>query len=137
MSITVPEIAETYDLDALLEDLDTWFHLYVTRLSLGRGTLLADFTEASWPAYQPLRVTTWSPSQILRGRAWSSADPTQWTRGSGGAPAQVYGYYVTDGRTGPLLWCESRQQGPTPMTAPTDMVVVLPRLTLRGDDDPE
>lgn len=137
MAIIVPDVAATYDLDELLDQLDTWYHLYTVPAVLGPSTTLADLTEAAWPDYAPVRVNTWSPASIVEDRAVSLGDPVLWVRGSGGMPAQVYGYYVTDGRTGPLVWCEARAQGATPMIAAHDQVLVLPELSFRQDPVPE
>ena len=138
MAITVPDVGATACLDALLDEgVTTWYHLYVNDVSLGRATTLGDLTEADWPDYAPQRVTTWTPATVPIDRAVSAADPLLWTRGDGGDPRQVYGYYVTDGQTGPLLWAETRPQGPLPMVAPTDAVLVTPRVTLRQDPEPE
>lgn len=136
MSVVIPDVAATYQLDELLDGLDTWYHLYAVPAVLGASTTLADLTESAWPGYAPIRVTTWSPALLIDGRAWSSADPALWTRGIGGVGGQVYGYYVTDGQTGSLIWCEARPGGPTPMLTSGDQVLVLPRLTLRQDPAP-
>lgn len=132
--ISIPDEAERYDLDTYLGSVEPWYHLFVNDLVPVGATILDDFVEATWPDYAPRKVTSWVPSVTVDGRAVATADPTTWTRGSGGPGASVYGYYVTDGSSGPLIWCERRAAGPIDMTMPTDSVQVLPRLTLREDE---
>jgi hypothetical protein len=129
--IVVPDGGARDALDDLLAELTGWAHLYVEDVVLGPDTTRDDLTEASWPDYQPLRVTGWAPSVALDGLAVSEADLLLWIRGPGGDPAQVYGYFVSDLKDGPLVWVERRPQGPIAMSADTDQVLLLPRLTLR------
>jgi len=135
--VIIPNAAELVLLDRLLDKVTTWYHLYVTATVLGAGTVIGDFTEADWTDYAPKKVTTWSPAVTLSGRAVSNADQTMWIRGSGGPTRFVFGYYVTDGEDGPLLWCEERVAGSIRMQFSTDTVTVVPRITLREDPVPE
>ncbi|MHB8735439.1 MAG: hypothetical protein ACYC6M_09080 [Terriglobales bacterium] len=131
--IVIPDSSAIALLSDLLDQVTTVFHLLIQPVALGQGTTLADLVEANWPAYKPATVTTWSPALTVAGRAVSAADPVLFTRGVGGVASQVYGYWVTDTVGGPLLWAELRSQGPLPMTAPDDQLVILPQLTLRAD----
>lgn len=131
--IVIPDIAAISLIADLFDDATTVFHLYVNNVTITQSTTLANFVEASWPAYKPATVTTWAPALTVNGRAVSQADPTLWVRGVGGTASLVYGYFVTDTLGGPLLWAEARPQGPLAMTAPTDQVLILPQLTLRAD----
>jgi len=135
--IHIPYNASLYLLDALLENLTPYFHLYTNDVGDDPGVVLGDFTEADWPLYVPIRVTSWTPSVLVAPRAVSTADIALWQRGAGGPPRNVYGYYVTDTSGGPLLWWEARAQGPLPMSEPFHTVQVLPRITLREDPEPE
>lgn len=136
MSIVVPSAGARDALDAMLAELHPWTHLYVTDVTLGPDTTKDDLTEASWPDYVPMRATGWAPAVTVGGLAVADADPILWVRGDGGDPAQVYGYFVTDTKDGPLVWAERRPQGPVAMIEPTDQVLLLPRLTLREDPEP-
>jgi len=135
--IVVPAVAENYLLDELLDRVTPYFHLFTSEMELGEKTVKEDFQEADWPDYKPAKVTTWSPALQVCGRAVSSADKTRWDRGEDGEPREVFGYYVTDGKDGPLLWCEQRSEGPIRMEFPSDFLVILPRITLREDPDEE
>lgn len=131
--IVIPDAAAIALVADLLDDVTTVYHLFVNNVQITSSTTLADLTEANWPSYKPATVTTWAPALTVGGRAVAQADPTVWVRGVGGAAALVYGYYVTDTAGGPLLWAETRPQGPLNMMAPTDQVLILPQLTLRAD----
>jgi len=135
--IRVPYGASLYDLDAFLDNLTPYYHLFTTAMPEDPLIVLADFTEADWPAYAPQRASGWTPAVLVGERAASMADALLWTRGTGGAPRDVYGYYVTDTAGGPLIWWEAREEGPLPMQDPFHTVRVLPRLTLREDPDSE
>lgn len=135
--IRVPYAAAPHDLDALLDGLTPYYHLYIAEVTVDPGVTLADFAEADWPTYTPRRAVSWVPAIMSGGRAVATADPIMWQRGTGGSPRQVYGYFVTDGQTGPLCWWEPRDAGPLPMAASGDSVIVRPRLTLREDAEPE
>lgn len=137
MAITIPNVAEVNLLDRLLDKVETWYHLYVNSIVLGPATVKTDFVEGSWPGYAAKKVTTWTPAITVSGRAESSADQQQWIRTFDGSGQLVYGYYVTDGQTGPLLWCETRAAGPIRMQFSSDTVTVMPRVTLREDPNPE
>lgn len=136
MAIVIPLIAAPQALDAMLADAHTWAHLYTNDITPDQDTTLADLTEASWPDYAPLRISGWTPSVVSGIYAVSTADQVLWTRGTGGDPAQVFGYWVSDLKTGAMLWVERRPQGPLPMAAASDQVLLLPRVTLRQDPVP-
>jgi hypothetical protein len=134
--IVIPDASAIALIADLLDQVTTVFHLAVQPIPAGQSVSLADLVEASWPAYAPITVSTWSPALTVGTRAVTYADLALWTRGAGGVASQVYGYWVTDTVGGPLLWVETRPQGPIVMTSPTDQVVILPQLTLRADSFP-
>lgn len=133
--IIVPIVGATALLDDLLDDVTTWYHLYVTDITLSVDTVLGDFVEASFPGYLPLLVSTWAPSLWDVDRAVSNADPAVWTRGGPPSLVTVYGYYVTDGMVGPLLWCERRTEGGIVLNNPGEQCQVLPKTTLHQSPD--
>ncbi len=128
--IVVPDAAERTLLDDLLDGVTTYYHLFSNDLTPSATTILGDFVEPMWPAYAPRTVTSWTPALTIAGRAVATADQQLWTRGPIGPPGLVYGYFVTDGSLGPLLWCERRAAGPVSMQMPGNSVLILPRLTL-------
>lgn len=128
--IVVPMTGLAYLAEELLGTLSPTYHLYVTPATLTPATILADLTEASWPGYAAVAVTKWSPPEQAAPPAISRGDPVTWTRGNGGQPAEVYGYYVTDGPAGPLLWAEASPTGALPMIQATDTVTIVPEFSL-------
>jgi hypothetical protein len=131
--IVIPDASAIALVSDLLGSVMTVYHLAVAPIPPGQSVTLAQLVEAAWPAYRPITVSSWSPALTVGTRAVSSADPALWVRGVGGVASLVYGYWVTDTLAGPLLWVETRPQGPIVMTAPSDQVVILPQLTLRAD----
>jgi hypothetical protein len=127
--IVLPIPSSIYLLYRLVVEIDTYYHLYITDTTLGIHTTLGDLTEAAWPAYQPVRAHSWSPPLLAAGVVTTWSDPILWTRGTTGPASNVYGYYVTDGRAGPLLWVERAVAAPIRMSLPADTVMVLPQLT--------
>lgn len=134
--IVIPDASAIALVADLLSQITPVYHLAVQPIPPGQAVTLAQLVEAAWPAYRPITVTSWTPALTESGRAVTQADPALWVRGAGGIASLVYGYWVTDTVGGPLLWVETRPQGPVTMTAPTDSVVILPQLTLRADSFP-
>lgn len=137
MPLVIPAVSAPYLLDVLLDGLTPWCHLYVVPVTLTVGTVIGDLVEATWSGYQPQRALGWTTADWEDDRAVTTADPLLWTYGPQPGPAIVYGYYVTDGRTGALLWAESREQGPIALNIAIDQVEVWPRLTLRTCPEPQ
>ena len=130
--LVVPTASALTLLDSLLGSMGIWVHLYVNDVTLGPTTALSDLTEATWPGYAPVAVGVWSPSIALGVGGVSWGDPIEWSLGSVIVPADVYGYYATLGKAGPLAWAEAAPNGPVPMKTAGDVVLVIPQLTLTG-----
>jgi hypothetical protein len=137
MSIIIPIGGAQDLLESLLDDTDTWAHLYVVDTPLGPGTVTGDLHEASWPGYAPQRITTWTPPLPSGAWVYSTADLVLWVYPAGQPPVSVFGYWASDGQHGPLVWAERRAQGPIVLALPTDVALLLPRLTLRQDPAPQ
>jgi len=126
--IVLSDDSACLQLDTLLDGLDVWYHLYVNDLIPDRTTSLGDLVEPDWDNYLPQQVKTWTPSLIEDDRATAYADPLEWTRGPGGTADQVYGYFTTNGQTGPLLWVERMcGQYALEMVGDDQIAVVWPR----------
>lgn len=119
-------------LNRLVDNLPTTFHLYINDVPGSYSAVLTDFVEASWPDYRRKFDKIWSPALWINNAAYSWTDQKVWTRGSGGLPVYVYGYYVTIGRPRRLLWFEPREAGPVPMIHSFDCVTILPQISYRG-----
>lgn len=136
--IRIPESGRVRCLDAMLSDLDVWYHLYVVEVDTEDVESSGDLVEATFPGYAPVQVKTWSPAVMVDIHAASTADPVQWQRGSGGVDQDVYGYFTTDGVSGPLLWVErvcGRES--IPMRLAGQLCVVWPRITDRPEPGEE
>jgi hypothetical protein len=125
--LVLPDVALTYIVDEFIGSIAPYVHLYMTDTPLTRRTTLADFVELDTPSYAAQRAVAWSPSTIRGSLAVTEADPIRWTRGAGGTPRDVYGYYVTDGVSGSLLWCERASTAPIPMRVLGDRLLVIAR----------
>lgn len=129
--IVAPDSGAVYLLLQLLDAVETWAHLYVADHWPTRATTLSDLQEASWSGYVPVKVGPWAPPLIVDAQAQSTADPVEWVRGATGDAEQVYGYYLTAGVSGPLLWAEhvcGRES--VPMESDGDVCVVWPLVRL-------
>jgi hypothetical protein len=129
--LAVPESAQCYLLDRLIDGLDPWYHLFTADVWPDSTTTLAQLPEPQWEGYQPQRVNVWTSAIIRNGRAETTADPVEWVRGATGSPETVFGYFVTDGQGGPLLWAEHvcGRDG-IAMESDADLVVVWPLLDM-------
>lgn len=116
--------------DQWTDQLYAQCHLFVNPAILSIDTVLADLTEATYPGYYQQNISGWSPATVQGSGATSWSDPIVFGCAGGMAPEYVYGYYVTRGSPGRLLWAELRPQGPIRMWLDSDLCVVLPSLTL-------
>jgi hypothetical protein len=131
--IVIPLTSRPALLDALLDGLDTWYHLFMTALPSDTDLSLDDFTEIDWPDYTPQQVKYWAPALLDGEYAYSTADPVEWQATDDQENRKVWGYYVTNGRDGALLWWEMRCEAPIDMSVTGAVCVVWPRLTLPPD----
>jgi hypothetical protein len=116
--------------DQWTDQLYAQCHLYVNDVTPSAGLTLGDLVEASFPGYQVQNVSGWTPSEIFSGNAITYADPLAFRCTGGGALQLVYGYFITRGSPGRLIWAELRAAGPISMHLATDVASVLPSLTL-------
>lgn len=124
-------------LDVLIGALSPWVHLYVVDITLTPLTVLADLTECTVPGYTPQKTTGWSAATIAGHVAVTYADPLVYTHGAGAGFQDVWGYYVTDGLSGPLLWCERGGAPPYALHVLGEGVLVQPRFTLGDCNSPQ
>ena len=126
--ILFPDSAATYALDQWVDQRATWYHLFQLPIELDHTTALSDFGEVVFAGYSAEDVSTWTNATLFRGVATTWGDPLLWTCLVDPVPvAVIRGYYVTDGPTGPLLWCEMAPEATTIDTA-GQQVAVQPRL---------
>jgi len=127
--IITPDVAVVQLLDMLLTHPTAYYHLYVSDITLGTDTTLPSFVEASFQGYSPQRAYTWIDAYLQGDTAVSYADPIVWTCSADGPLQTVYGYFVTNYATGPLLWCERRDAGGVPIQFAGDKIQVSPMMS--------
>lgn len=111
MALVVPDISEPVLLEYMLKT--TSFPNYVIKLytnnyTPAQGTLLADFTEATFTGYTGTTFarSAWGTASAnpVTNKGEISANQVSWTAGSS---ETVYGYYVVSDDGSPkLLWAE-------------------------------
>jgi len=90
-------------------------------------SVLADFTEATFPGYAPQSISTPNAAFLNgTGRGEVDADLMTWTA-TGASGETVFGYFIYDAALD-VIWCE-RFNAPVPMGAPGAAVDVTPKFT--------
>jgi microcystin-dependent protein len=113
--------------DDFIGSVMPWVHLYVTEVTDTPLVDLVDFTECSAPGYSSQKTTGWTSPVIVDGAAVTQADPLVFSRGTGPPSQDVWGYYVTDGKLGPLLWWEPVGSVPMAFRTMGDIISVVAR----------
>lgn len=113
-----------------ITQLYTRCHLFINDITPSAATVTTDLVEATFTGYEPQNIQGWTPAILRSGKAITWSDPIRFTCAANGPLQTVYGYYVTLGYDGPLLWLERRAMGPIPIANIGDLVIVLPSLTL-------
>lgn len=128
--IVIPDSGLLLLVSGLDYQSSAWVHLYRTDTPLTRNTTLADLVELDTPGYLRQRAVSWSPPTIRGDQAVTEADPLRWTRGAGPPARQIYGYYVTFGSSGPLLWAERGIEAPYTWDTLGQRILVIARFSL-------
>jgi len=135
MIVLLSEGAEAL-LDVWTDTVGYTYHLYCNELSPSDVINRTSFVEATFPGYKPQPAKGWTNAATVEGCTSSSADPILWSCAADTDPQDVWGYFVTMGLTGPLLFWEPRDTGPVRIAAKGDPVELFPRLTCRQDFSP-
>jgi hypothetical protein len=128
--VLVPNEGLLDDLDVLSGTQTVYVHLISATYVLSATMTSASVTEASYPGYTPQAASGWTPATMVGSQAKTSSDPLLFTRSSGAGGDSIYGYWLSDGPTGPMVGAS------TPLTVPFDMtvagkeVIVIPRRSL-------
>lgn len=118
-------------LDDMLDNVETWFHLFVDDVNPTADLAIGGFTEPGWEGYAALKMAQWTPAIWAKTRAITWGEQLRWIS-PGTVPVQkVYGYYVTDGQFGPLLWSERDPTGPIDAGSPGTPINIYPEFSLQ------
>jgi hypothetical protein len=90
-------------LEALIDGLTAYLHLYTNDPTISEASVKADFAESAFEGYAPVALSKWSPPALRAGLARSQADTAAFTWTGGATPPPVRGYFVTEGPNGVLL----------------------------------
>jgi len=76
---------------------DLIVRLFANDIVPSDGTLLPDFTQATFPGYAGLDMAAGSspPATDVNDKGSTTSSNLTWTRGAGGGAGLLYGYYVT------------------------------------------
>lgn len=112
MAIVFPNEGEAYFLNRFLKGTNGANNLTLKLYTavaggLVEGTVLANFTEASFPGYAAKTLTNSTWGNAVISTVTSSTYATQtWTCTGGGANQGCLGYYVVDLVAGVVVWAE-------------------------------
>jgi len=135
MALVVPQAGARRLLDKLIGASALTYHLYVGDVPpvILPGTVIGDFTEASYPGYAAQLSAGWGAAVDVAGRATATAANLTFTRGAGAGAAQnIYGYYVTD-VGGNLVYAERGTAPPYVFAVTGDNLVVTPKFTFKSE----
>lgn len=127
--IVFPNFAANNCAEHFTDRLFACYHLYVAEMVIGPDTVIADFTEASWPGYAPLVVPKWYVLGPPLPYGMATADPLVWTLPDLAAGVSVYGYWVTALQPGPLLWAEAAPGDGPILVESGQCVTIYPTIT--------
>lgn len=128
--IVVPTEAGVYCLNRLLDAVTTYVHLFRNDYTPDDTTTLASFVECSFDSYNVQYERYWTNAIAFYDVPTSWGEPLIWTAASTlNMPQTIYGYWITDGASGSLLWCE-RAPAPVTLAGAGAQVILQPRIQL-------
>jgi len=123
--------------EGLIDDLDTlsasqtvYVHLISEIYVLAATMTPASVTEASYPGYAAQIASGWTPATMVGVQAKTSADPLQFLRSAGSGGDSIWGYWMSDGATGPIVGISDPLTVPLSLLVAGDQVIVIPRRSL-------
>lgn len=101
--------------------------LFQNAATPGPDSVLADFTEATFPGYAESAAVVWGAalSNALN-QAFTAGGTVQFTCTGAATPNTIHGYYLVDGATGNVLIAAEAFASPQPITAAGQGLVVQP-----------
>lgn len=135
MALLVPDTGEIYMLQNIVGKNATantlYLKLYQNAVTPGEANTVADYTEANFTGYANIALTgaSWTVSSAS-GYSNATYAIQTYTSSAAQSTQQIYGYYVTSGPGGQLLWAEKFTDGPYPITNNGDAIKVTPFISL-------
>ena len=138
MPLVVPDISELILMGYIQFNLtggSVWrLRLFQNNYIPVNGTLVANFTEATFSGYAAQTVPNFgSPSTVSNKAKIVAASACVFSHNGGGTSNTVYGYYFTDS-TGVSLILAERFAAPIVMASSGDTISITPELTLFSDN---
>ncbi len=130
MAVVTPAAGEAIVLNRLFGKSttgDLTLRLYENSVSLADGTVIGDFTEATFPGYSAITLANASVT-VADNAGTETASYPQQTFTATGSGNSVYGYYVTDGST-QVVFAEVFSDGPYAISNSGDNVKVTVNYT--------
>lgn len=137
MALRLVNTGEVYSLGVLVNKVqpaDLILHLAQAAFTPADTDEAGDYTEADFDGYAQETldggawlITAGAPSEAIY-------PPVIWTRASSGEAQTIYGYYLTNGDTGELIWAEEFPL-PQTITESGQEITVVPRITAADDSD--
>lgn len=131
--LLIPNVAALEFLSRTILWWSPYVHLYVEDVPLDRDIVLDDLVESEAPGYAAQLAIGWDTPVIRARRAYTEAEPLLFSRSDGSPSEQAFGYYVTQGMSGPLLWVERFEPAPFPWSDSTDQIYVTVTFTDRSE----
>lgn len=118
------------------DGLTLYCHLARQPMTIVPGSKVSDWLEVQAVWYQPKKVTKWTVAVTVAGQGVTYADPLLWTVGAVVQPCNVYGYWMTYGRSTTWEFAEAVVGPPIPMRAQGAQCAVFPRLGFTSQPAP-
>jgi hypothetical protein len=118
-------------IEALNAGYPVYMHLFINDVAPSDGTVIGDLVEASFSGYSAQAITYWAAVSPNPAGGYSSTAPLAQFTNSSGSDQTVYGYYVTAGPAGDLLWLQADPNAP--VTVPNGQsYYVVPALGMQS-----
>lgn len=106
--------------------------LFVNNYTPVAGSVVGNFTEATFPGYAREPLAGWDAVAIVSDHARQNADDCEFTLSATGGPYSVYGYFVLTAG-GDLLWAERDPNAPGVLSTTGDVYRVIPQLSMASE----
>ena len=123
MAVAVVPDAAMKALIALLLADEIKLRLGKNNITVGKSTVIGDFTEADFTGYAAVSITWGTVAVDGSHNAYSDITPITFTRSSGATSNTIYTWYVTNS-AGSVLYAGRTLDTPIPMTVNGDQLTI-------------